>query len=322
MRDFQQFALSVCLSLFFVGSASLFAEERAAPLHLDHDPEQGVIAVMIRGEHFTTYHYGETARTPFLWPINGEGGVGLTRNFPMEEDQPRSTDHPHHRSLFLTFGDVNGYDHWHNERIETKSVETGVTDNYAWIRARNHWLDGEGKPLLEENQEIRFFDTPAAARFMEIRSTLVAAYGEVTFGDDKEGLLAIRIRPEIQGNRRGVLTNAEGRQGERNVYGTPSKWMDYSGDVRGHGVRGIALFDHPGNFRHPPAWHVRDYGLAAANPFGMRSVAGKSEDGSHLLEEGESLSFVYGIYVHSGDVKEARVAERYQEFADGEVRER
>lgn len=128
--------------------------------------------------------------------------------------------------------------------------------------------------------------------------------------------MAFRIRPEIQGNKSGILTNAEGKQGERDVYGLRSPWMDYSGPVEGAGVRGIAIFDHPGNFRHPTFWHVRDYGLAAANPFGMRSVAGMEEDGSYRLIEGESLTFVYRIYVHSGDVGEGKVAEMYREFAE------
>lgn len=300
---------------FFFGLAPCPGNAAEPRVQLAHDPAKGEIAVHVRGEHFTTFHYGEAVRTPFLWPVQAEGGVGVTRNFPMGKDDPESTDHPHHRSLHLTFGDVNGYDHWHKERIATKSVETGLADKYAWIRALNEWLTPEGEALLRETHELRFHDTPASGRFIDFVSTLTAAGQDVIFGDYKEGFLAFRIRPEIQGNRAGVLTNAEGRQGERNVYGTPSRWMDYSGPIKGHGVRGISIFDHPGNLRHPVAWHVRDYGLAAANPFGMRSVAGKEEDGSYELKQGESVTFVYRVYVHSGDVNEARVAEEYEAFA-------
>lgn len=298
---------------FAVTLSSRAADPR---VYLDHDAESGTIQVTVRGEHVTTLHYGDEVRTPFLWPLKAEGGVGVTRNYPMGTDEPASEDHPHHRSLFLTYGDVNGYDHWHNETIRTRKVETGKGEDHAWIRLHNEWLNREAEAVLRERQELRFYDTPAAARTIDVMSRLEAAYGDVRFGDDKEGLMAFRIRPEIQGNRAGVLTNAEGEQGEANVYGKPSPWMDYSGPIEGHGMRGIALFDHPDNFRHPTFWHVRDYGLAAANPFGARSVGGEDRDGSHTLSEGDSMTFVYRILVHSGDARDARISRHYRRFAE------
>ena len=311
-----------CLSRMFllahlmtVPGPVILAKTEGPHIHFGHDFVRGEIVVQIRGEHFTTYHYGQEARTPFLWPIHSAGEVGVTRNFPMGLDEPPSRDHPHHRSLYLTYGDVNGYDHWHKERIDTLGIQTGEGHGYAWIRAENAWLTTDGGQLLRERQELRFYDTPATGRYFDIISTLQAAGGDVTFGDDKEGLLAFRIRPDIQGDRGGVLTNASGRQGEKNVYGTPSPWMDYSGLIPGHGMRGMAVFDHPDNFRHPTYWHVRDYGLAAANPFGRRSVGGEPDDGSHQLRAGNSMTFVYRIYVHSGDVEEAGVARQYEDFA-------
>ena len=33
---------------------------------------------------------------------------------------------------------------------------------------------------------------------------------------------------------------------------------------------GVAIFDHPSVYDTPTWWHVRDYGLFAANPFGKR----------------------------------------------------
>ncbi len=290
------------------------AADETAGVELKHDEEESHIEVHVRGEHFTTYHYGEDVRTPFLWPVLAEGGVGVTRNHPMGEDDPASADHPHHRSLYLVYGDVNGYDFWHRHPIKTADLETGEGDGYAWIRARNHWTTPEGEVLVDEIQELRFHDTPASGRLIDFISTLRAPHGDMVFGDDKEGLLAFRIRPEIEGRRAGVLTNARGEQGERNVYGTPAPWMDYSGPIDGYGHRGIAVFDHPDNFREG-YWHVRDYGLAAINPFGRRQVGGL-EDGSYTLAEGESLTLRYRVYVHSGDVEEADVAGQYAQFAE------
>lgn len=309
---------SICALLLFLGG-SLTAASDSSPIELEHDAANGEIAVFIRGEHFTTFHYGSDLRTPFLWPIYAEGGVGVTRNFPMGTDDPESTDHPHHRSLHFTFGSVNGYDFWHQERIATKAVETGAAEKYAWIRAKNEWLKPDGEPVLRETQEWRFHNTAPAGRWIDFISTLTAVFEDVTFVDHKEGLLAVRIRPEIEGRRAGILTNAEGQQGERTVYGTRSKWMDYSGPVGEQGVRGIAIFDHPANLRHPPPWHARDYGLIASNPFGLKAVAGTEEDGAFELKKGKSITFAYRLYVHSGDVDVARVAQRYEEFVENFV---
>ena len=51
------------------------------------------------------------------------------------------------------------------------------------------------------------------------------------------------------------------------TWGKRAEWCDYYGPVEGQ-VVGIAIFDHPSNPAHPTWWHVRDYGLFAANPFG------------------------------------------------------
>jgi len=305
-----------------VGAEQGADQEDASPsgVVLHHDEEQGRIEVHVRGEHFTTFHYGESARSPYLWPVHGEGGVGVTRNYPMGRDEPSIADHPHHRSLWLTYGDVNGFDFWHGrrgERVHVRRIETGNAEGYAWIRAINTWMGPEDAAQIDETLELRFHDTPASGRLIDFIVTFTAAHGAVRFGDNKEGMMAFRMRPEIDGARGGVLTNAHGAQGERNVYGKPSRWMDYSGPVRGHGQRGIALFDHPDNFR-AGYWHVRNYGLAALNPFGRKSVGG-GEDGSHTLAAGASLTLAYRVYVHSGDVQQADVAGHYARYAAATV---
>lgn len=291
----------------------------AAPprVRLEHDAAAGTVAVYVRDEHFTTYNYGEETRIPFLWPVHAEGGIEITRNYPMGTDEPvESTDHRHHVSLWTAFGDVNGADTWHRTPIKTKEIEVASGDAFGMIRAHNVWYGRGETPVVDEIREYRFYDGPAGVRLIDQRIGFQAVHGEVIFGDDKEGLVAFRIRPEIQGNQAGVLTNAAGGQGEREVYGTPVPWMDYSGPIEGVGNRGIALFSHPGNFRQP-CWHVRNYGLFAANPFALSDVCRLDEDGAYTLAEGENLSLAYRIYVHSGDVQEAGVAQRYADYAAG-----
>ena len=49
--------------------------------------------VVIAGEPFTTYTYSNNNRKPYLWPVLSEGGVGVTRDWPMGGRSPRKTTH-------------------------------------------------------------------------------------------------------------------------------------------------------------------------------------------------------------------------------------
>ena len=79
---------------------------------------------------------------------------------------------------------------------------------------------------------------------------------------------------------------------------------------------GIAIFDHPSNPRHPTWWHARDYGLVAANPFGVNHFEGKPDgSGDMVVPAGKTLSFRYRFLFHEGDFEKADIQSRYQEFS-------
>jgi hypothetical protein len=80
---------------------------------------------------------------------------------------------------------------------------------------------------------------------------------------------------------------------------------------------GIAIFDHPSNPKHPTWWHVRNYGLFAANPFGMHDFEDKEPGtGDMHIEADSSLTFRYRLFFHRGNEQEARVAERYRAYSE------
>ena len=84
---------------------------------------------------------------------------------------------------------------------------------------------------------------------------------------------------------------------------------------------GLAIMDHPGNPRHPTWWHVRDYGLFAANPFGVHDFEKKpAGTGELVVPKGETLTFRYRFYLHRGDEKEGRVADRYREYIEEKLK--
>lgn len=299
------------------------AGEAAATPRVHLEPHSGADAVdvVIDGERFTAYHYTNENRKPFLWPVNAEGGVTVTRNWPMGEPD-KTRDHPHQKSAWTAYGDIKGVDAWGEAGNKagyqySEEVTFGGGDAYGWIAADNVWQNNDHEPVLTESREYRFYATPASGRLFDVKVTFTADHGDVTFGDTKEGgIMAVRMADVLrEAGGTGTIRNSEGGVGARECWGKPAAWCDYSGELEGRGVRGLAIMDHPDNLRHPTHWHVRDYGLMAANCFGYSDFIGASENGDYVLEDGESLTFKYRVYVHSGEPDAAHVAEHYAAFA-------
>ena len=106
------------------------------------------------------------------------------------------------------------------------------------------------------------------------RHRLTADADEVTFGDTKEGSFGLRIAESMRVDRKtgGKIITSEGLEDDK-AWGKPAAWVDYYGPVQGETL-GIAILNHPSSFRYPTHWHVRTYGLFAANPFGGKDFSG------------------------------------------------
>ena len=278
----------------------------------------GKIRVEIGGALFTEYHYQDVAR-PYLYPIIGPGGVGMTRNWPMRQTTNEPTDHIHHKGLWYAHGSVNGVDCWSEQKafgktFHEKFIELGANV----IRERCQWVDHAGRALCSDERTIRFRQQ-GDVRLIDFEITLIASHGAVTFGDTKEGSMAIRLpgTMSVKGkDAQGHIVTSAGLR-DADAWGKPAEWVDYYGPVAGR-VVGVAIFDAPQNPRHPTTWHVRDYGLFAANPFGLHDFEKGQPTGAgdFKLAAGERTTFRYRFVFHSGDEKAGHVAERYREFAN------
>ena len=113
----------------------------------------------------------------------------------------------------------------------------------------------------------------------------------------------------------GQIVNSRGQSGEDACWGQPAEWVDYHGPVDGQTV-GIAILNHPGSFRYPARWHVRNYGLFAVNPFAEHEFAkDTSHPVSYTLPQGKVLLLCYRILLHRGDEKQGKVAEAFADYA-------
>jgi len=281
----------------------------------------GEVEFRIAGELFTSYHYGGGIVRPFLYPVIGPGGKGMTRNYPMIQNVPGETnDHKHHRSVWVAFGDINGADDWSEEEgcariIHRQFLEKSCGPVFGRIRTLNDWVDNQGGKLMEEVRTITIYNLPKTGRIIDLDVVFRATEGDVRFGDTKEGGIAsVRVATSMDGDKGGLITNSFGGVTEAECWGKPAHWCDYSGSVDGR-IVGIAIFDNPGNFRYPTRWHVRDYGLFTANPFALSAYAGDPNvDGSHIVKSGKAFPFAYRLYLHNGDAEAGSVAEQYHGY--------
>jgi hypothetical protein len=315
--------------LLVLCSAAWLALNAAAQVKIT--PGSDKIEIEIGGKPYSTFYMtGEEVTKPYLWPVRAATGTYVTRAWPMEkvaEEEKAQKDHPHQRGIWFAHESVNGIDFWNNEASYTEPPKRGKMvlkkvgpvksgKDQGSLAATFDWTDRQGNVVLTENRVMTFHADPKL-RIIDVDITLTSVQ-RVVWGDNKDGAFGIRLRPVLdeQGGT-GKIVNADGLAGEKQLWGKPSNWCDYSGTI-GEEKVGVAILDHPENPRHPARWHARGYGLFAANPFGVSSFTNdKSQDGSQTVEPGKSLRYRYRVIVHPGDVQSAGIAALYSRYTSG-----
>lgn len=294
----------------------------AGRVEIREDKER--LHITVNGKQFADYVFEGYSR-PFLFPLLGPGGVKMTRNYPLAQGENEETDHPHHKSFWWGHGDMNGVDFWAEGRNSGKVVHQEFTKiasgSTGTIGSKNKYVDQDGKIVCTDERTLRIYPTAPGEKgqLFDFNITIHASNGDLKFGDTKEGTMALRLAETMRlahkdkTRPKGHIVNSEGVTDDK-TWGKRAKWVDYYGPV-GDKTVGIAIFDHPKNPRHPTWWHVRDYGLFAANPFGVHDFEKKPAGAGDLtVRAGDKITFKYRFYIHAGDEKEAKVKEAYAQY--------
>ena len=267
---------------------------------------------------------------PYLYPVVGPDGKNITRHYPMRSGvEGESQDHPHHRSIRFSHRDVNGASFWSPDRpqngleakIDLLGVEKMESGRIGELVLVNSWKI-DGREILEEKVRLTFIPLENREVLMDYDVSLTAKE-DVTFRDNKDGGMGMRVASTMvvqhrdTGEGKGTIVNSNGDR-DAAAWGKRAKWADYSGPGYSGKTVGIALFDHPSNFRHPVHWHARTYGLMTANRFGTghfeAKQGAKMGDGDHTIKQGETLTLRHRFFFHHGDAESAGVAGRYEEY--------
>lgn len=151
--------------------------EQAPPdeVRLVPNPEMFGLDIYLGEVLLTRYVYESVPARPYFYPLFAPQGIPITRNYPMVPDVPGEiTDHPHHRSLWIAHGEVNGADNWSEggnhaktNHLEFLSLESGTV--FGRFVSKSVWATHDDIPLLEQTLET-IATRPAAdlARRLEI----------------------------------------------------------------------------------------------------------------------------------------------------------
>ena len=303
--------------LIWIATGTVFAELRL-------EKSEGGLEVFDGEELITGYR--TDWKVPYLYPLKSTSGANVTRHWPIEKGvQGEEHDHPHHRSLWLSHGSVDGYDFWAFEDgkdariVHQAFLSQGVDEEGAAnFSVKLNWEAG-GKTHLTEKRDHKIWKIGEDTIAVEIESQLTAGDEEVVFGDTKEGMLGLRVDRTLRmkgPQAKSHIINSEGVT-DGGAWGKRSNWVAaYGPDELGEPAV-VALFDHPSNLRHPTWWHARDYGLFAANPFGQHDFENNPDKtiGNYTLEEKQTAKFRYLVIIHHGDLSSAKLSTIWKKFS-------
>ena len=308
------------------------------------------VDVLIDGQPFTAYIWPEKLKVPVLYPLRTAQGTIVTRGFPLDPRPGERVDHPHHAGFWLNYGNVNGVDFWNNSValppeqqrkmgtvVQRRIVHATGGTNSGELEVEMGWLMPNGQPILREDTKFVFHAGPNL-RAVDRITTLTALNQRVVFQDDKEGMLGLRVRRELEQPSNeplvftdasgrpttvklmdntgvtGVYRSSEGKTGDA-VWGTRARWTMLTGKVNEEPVT-LAILDHPRNTGFPTYWHARGYGLFAANPLGQAIFSNGQEKLNFTLEPKQSVTFRYRLLILTGPVTPEQVEGQYRRFVD------
>lgn len=246
-------------------------------------------------------------RSCYIHPVLGPQGESLTDDFPV--------DHYHHRGIAVmwTHVIVGGRDHdlWGLSGIKPRfrkvlAMEDGPV--YALLRVNDGWYTDDGNKVVDETWTVTTYRSGKHGRIVDFDILLRAVGEPVTLRSSDRGYGGFNVR--FAPREETVLFSEKGKV-PAEVDKESFLWNDLSAKFKGaDAVSGLAVFDNPGNVRHPQPWTNRYYGLLNPAPAAIEPLT---------ITADQPLRLRYRVWIHKGDVNAGKVAQAYQAYVNPPV---
>jgi hypothetical protein len=271
------------------------------------------------GKPVAEYVFNDPAiKRPYFANVRTPSGIQVTRNNPPIEGQDL-VDHPtFHPGIWWGFGDLNGEDYWRNkgtirhDRFNNRILPDGsaiINDFCSLVDSSDTKIGAAYFSTQWSRKALSLSKVPSY--HLSCAAVIKSDQAELALGDQEEMGLGVRLASPLAEKNGGIVTGEGGKQGAAAIWGTRSRWCDYSGQIKGRPLGVTALVRHlPSN---PTWWHVRDYGLLVANGFGKRSRPDQPEP---TIRRGRGLPFLIGyeLIIHDApDYDAAQAVDRLTE---------
>ncbi len=262
------------------------------------------IEFKINGNLFTNYVFSPYEKYPFFFPVNGPSNASVT--------SMRNANYPHHSSLFFGCDRVNGGNYWQEgvERGQIVSLRVNILETggeKAVIENECIWKREQADAPIKDKRRITV-SAPSAEKFQIDFDVTMEMLMDVTIEKTNHSLFSARIDPDLAVINGGTMIDSEGNSGEKGTFGKSAGWIDCYGR-RMNKSEGIAILQHPSNYWYPSPWFTRDYGFFSPTP-----MYWPPNTKNITLKKGESVKLRYRVIVHSGDHKEAKIADEFEKY--------
>lgn len=258
---------------------------------------------------------GSHARGHYLHPVYDLDGVRMTDDMP--------ADHVHHRGIFwawtqLYVGEKRLGHPWEQRglvwdvqdvRVTGDAHSTALHADVVWKSPLHTDAAGKPVPLVREVATIRVHEAEANARTLDFEISLRALLDTVRIGGstDTKGYGGFSTRIPLPGDLK-ILGPSGAVEPNTSAPSAAQPWVDFSGSFAGNGrTSGITVMVHPSHPGHPPGWTIRRRESCQNPVFPGRDL--------FLLPTDAPLVLRYRVVLHRGDKDDARIAQRFEDYA-------